>query len=174
MDKQRNMEEDGMIETSLIDEDEIFKNLIASTGRLSINLGFTKEEEMDNLVKLGNGGSEILGHPMFLTQGITMNLGYQEVNIDSNLADRSVEVSNAPRIADNECSSYVGVTGCFGVHENGFWVFNENQATVETDCDNEENDRMMDIQNFQAQISLETKLISPNEIFYLGVAELQY
>ena len=63
---------------------------------------------------------------------------------------------------------------CFGVDENGFWVFNENQATVETDYDNDENDRMMDIQNFQAQISLETKLISPNGIFYLGVAELQY
>lgn len=59
------------------------------------------------------------------------------------------------------------------VDKNGFWAFNKNQATVEAYDSNEENDGTMDIQNFQAEISLETKWIGPNKILDLGVAELQ-
>ncbi|XP_071904767.1 uncharacterized protein [Coffea arabica] len=155
MDEQLNMEENSIVEMPFIEDDGILKNLDEPL------VEDTKE------VGIGDGENEILGHPMFLTEGITLNPGYQEVKTDC-----SFKVFSPSRSAEDECSSYVGVTGSvLGIVEN--WAPNANQVTVETDYSNEGNDGMIYTHNLQVNVSLETKLIKPNGIFYLGVAKFQ-
>ena len=66
-----------------------------------------------------------MGLPVFLIEGVTMNLGYQEVKTDC-----SLEVFSPSRSAEDECSYVRMIGSVLGIVDN--WAPNENQVTVET------------------------------------------